>query len=47
LLPVCAVCKKIRDENGNWHYMESYISARTDTQFTHSYCPECFEKAKG
>ena len=45
LLPVCAVCKKIRDENGQWHYMETYISSRTDTQFTHGYCPECTEKA--
>ncbi len=44
LLPVCAVCKKIRDDKGQWHYMEAYISSRTDTQFTHGYCPECAEK---
>ena len=45
LLPVCMTCKKIRDENGGWHFMESYISSRTDTQFSHGYCPECAEKA--
>jgi PAS domain S-box-containing protein len=45
LLPVCAVCKKIRDENGHWHHMVSYISSRTDTQFSHGYCPECAQKA--
>lgn len=44
LLPICAVCKKIRDENGHWHYMESYISARIETKFTHGYCPECAQK---
>lgn len=44
LLPICAVCKKIRDEKGEWHYMEAYISSRTDTAFTHGFCPECAEK---
>lgn len=46
LLPICSVCKKIRDENGDWQYMETYISSRTDSQFTHGYCPECAEKLK-
>jgi len=46
LLPVCAVCKKIRDENGVWQYMEAYISSRTETQFTHGYCPECAAKVE-
>jgi len=44
LLPVCSVCKKIRDEKGEWHYMEEYISSRTDTEFSHGVCPECAEK---
>ena len=44
LLPVCAVCKKIRDENGEWQFMENYISSRTSAKFTHGYCPECAEK---
>ncbi len=46
LLPVCAVCKKIRDDHGRWHFMETYISSRTDMQFSHGYCPECLEKAQ-
>jgi len=45
LLPVCAVCKKIRDEEGHWHLMENYISSRTNTTFTHGYCPACAERA--
>ena len=45
LLPICAVCKKIRDEKGEWHFIETYISAHTDTEFTHGYCPECAAKA--
>jgi len=45
LLPVCAQCKKICDENGQWHYMETYISTRTDTQFTHGLCPDCAKAA--
>jgi hypothetical protein len=43
LLPICAVCKKIRDENGHWHFIESYIGSRTDTSFSHGYCPACAE----
>lgn len=45
-LPVCAVCKKIRDEKGAWHHIETFISSRTDTQFTHGYCPECADKVR-
>lgn len=44
LLPVCAHCKKIRDDNGYWQQMEQYISAHSDTQFTHTFCPECLQK---
>lgn len=43
-LPICAQCKKIRNEQGSWEQLESYISARVDTQFSHSYCPECAKK---
>jgi tetratricopeptide (TPR) repeat protein len=45
LLPVCATCKKIRDDRGAWLPMEHYISARSDADFTHGYCPACSEKA--
>jgi len=41
LLPICASCKKIRDEKGHWHSIESYIRERSDARFTHSICPDC------
>lgn len=41
MLPICAACKKIRDEQGRWHQIEAYIRAHTGTEFTHSICPEC------
>ena len=41
LLPICANCKKIRDQQGSWHQLESYISAHTDADFSHGLCPEC------
>ncbi len=42
LLPICSKCKKIRDDDGNWQHVESYISARSEADFTHSICPDCF-----
>jgi ligand-binding sensor domain-containing protein len=44
LLPICAYCKKIRDDSGYWQQVETYISRRTDAQFSHGYCPECYQK---
>lgn len=44
-LPICASCKKIRDDNGYWKQLESYISQRADVRFSHSICPECADKA--
>jgi|GEM_PF-1198666 len=44
LLPICSLCKKIRDRDGNWQYLECYISERSDAEFTHSICPECAKK---
>jgi len=41
LLPICASCKKIRDDKGYWSKIETYISERSDADFTHSICPEC------
>lgn len=41
LLPICAACKKIRDDAGYWNQIESYISARSEAQFSHGICPEC------
>lgn len=44
LLPICANCKKIRDDKGYWMQIEKYIHAHTETRFTHGICPECMEK---
>ena len=41
LIPMCANCKKIRDDQGYWNQVENYIAARTDASFTHGICPEC------
>ena len=44
MLPICAWCKKIRDDHGYWSKIEAYLSARTDAQFTHGICPECTKR---
>jgi hypothetical protein len=41
ILPICASCKKIRDENGAWHQLEFYISEKSEAEFSHGICPEC------
>lgn len=41
LLPICASCKKIRDDDGYWHQVEVYIRDHSDADFSHSICPEC------
>jgi PAS domain S-box-containing protein len=41
LLPICAHCKKVRDDEGYWTRIESYISAHTQAEFSHGICPEC------
>lgn len=43
-LPICAQCKKIRDQQGAWKQLEVYIGQQTGTQFSHTYCPECARK---
>ena len=44
LLPICAWCKRIRDENGNWELMETYITVHSEADFTHGICPDCAQK---
>ena len=44
LLPICAGCKKIRGEDGQWHYLESYFESRLDVDFTHGLCPDCIKR---
>ena len=43
-IPICASCKKIRDDEGYWNQLEAYISKHTDAVFSHGICPECAEK---
>jgi PAS domain S-box-containing protein len=44
LLPICASCKKIRDDNGYWNKIESYISNHSRVEFSHGICPGCAQK---
>jgi hypothetical protein len=44
LVPICANCKKIRDDQGYWTQIESYIQDRSDAKFSHSICPDCAVK---
>ncbi len=45
LLPICAQCKKVRDDGGYWSQVEAYIEQRTEARFSHGLCPVCFETA--
>jgi PAS domain S-box-containing protein len=44
LLPICASCKKIRDDKGYWNRIESYITDHSEAEFSHGICPACAEK---
>jgi PAS domain S-box-containing protein len=44
LLPICASCKKIRDDDGYWSQIESYLVEHSEATFSHSICPECSKK---
>ena len=44
LLPICAWCKRIRDDEGYWNQVEAYIHKYTGADFTHGICPQCLEK---
>jgi hypothetical protein len=43
-LPICASCKKIRDDSGYWNQMEAYIRDHSEAEFSHGICPECAKK---
>jgi hypothetical protein len=43
LLPICAACKKIRDDKGYWNQMEIYIHEHSEADFSHSICPDCMK----
>ena len=44
LLPICASCKKIRDDQGDWRQIEGYIQSHSDAHFSHGLCPQCARK---
>lgn len=44
LLPICAGCKQIRDDQGYWSQVESYIQAHSEARFSHGMCPDCIKK---
>ena len=44
LLPICASCKKIRDDQGYWQQLEEFISEHSEAEFSHGICPECAQK---
>lgn len=46
LIPICTCCKKIRDDDGFWHTVEEFVTEHSLAQFSHGYCPTCFENAK-
>ncbi|MBA4348910.1 MAG: hypothetical protein C0415_02840 [Thermodesulfovibrio sp.] len=45
LLPICASCKKIRNDKGYWDHLETYISEHSEAEFSHGLCPDCVKKA--
>lgn len=44
IVPICANCKKIRDDKGYWNQVEAYVSAHSEALFSHGVCPECMAK---
>ena len=47
LLPICSNCKKIRDDQGYWNLLESYIESHSEAEFSHGMCPECSDQLYG
>ena len=43
-LPICSYCKKIRDDQDYWQQVEDYVTRHSEVQFSHSICPDCYEK---
>ena len=44
LIPMCAGCKRVKDENDRWQHIEVYVMEHTDLSFTHGHCPECHQR---
>ena len=47
MLPICSQCKKIRDDQGYWNQLETYISTHSEADFSHGLCPGCAESLYG
>ena len=47
LIPICASCKKIRDDKGYWNQLETYIQEHSEAEFSHGICPDCMKKLYG
>lgn len=47
LLPICANCKRIRDDEGYWHHVENYIQSHSQASFSHGICPSCMQELYG
>jgi hypothetical protein len=44
LIPICAGCKRIRNDKGYWEQVEQYIHEHSEAEFSHGLCPECLEQ---
>ena len=47
LLPICASCRNVKDDEGYWRRIDEYLYSRAGVQFTHGLCPACAEKLYG
>ncbi len=47
LIPICASCKKIRDDKGYWNQLETFIQEHSEAEFSHGFCPDCMKKLYG
>ena len=47
IIPICASCKKIRDDKGYWNQVETYVASHSKAQFSHGMCPECSDTLYG
>lgn len=47
IVPICCMCKKIRDEQQGWQRLETYIEAKSEAEFSHGFCPDCMREQYG
>ena len=44
LIPICCSCKNVRNDEGYWEQVETYVKNRSSAEFSHGICPECYKK---